>query len=285
MPCDICGLSHETGQRILHCWISPESSAISSCPSRPKCCAEKRSSAAGQPRSGVRRSRAGWPALARHATHPRHHTCCRASRRWTAPTRRIVLIRRCSSDQSLANQTERVDHLAAALRYASQGVPVFPLAPRSKFPLISAANDGHGLHDATTDAARIQAWWMAHPTANIGLRTSISFDVIDLDTEAAVDALEQARAGREPLRGPVVQTGHGFPLVREAHWGGESCRRSGRNRFPGPRGPCTRATFCPSRGSLIPLDQPPTRRARTRAGLAHSAPCPRTWSGAAQNCA
>ena len=106
--------------------------------------------------------------------------------------------------------TERVDHLAAALRYASQGVPVFPLAPRSKFLLISAANDGHGLHDATTDAARIQAWWMAHPTANIGLRTSISFDVIDLDTEAAVDALEQARAGREPLRGPVVQTGHGF---------------------------------------------------------------------------
>ena len=74
----------------------------------------------------------------------------------------------------MANQTERVDHLAAALRYASQGVPVFPLAPRSKFPLISAANDGHGLHDATTDAARIQAWWMAHPTANIGLRTGVA---------------------------------------------------------------------------------------------------------------
>jgi hypothetical protein len=92
----------------------------------------------------------------------------------------------------MANQTERVDHLAAAPRYASQGVPVFPLAPRSKFPLISAANDGHGLHDATTDAARIQAWWMAHPTANIGLRTGVAFDVIDLDSGAAVDALEVA---------------------------------------------------------------------------------------------
>jgi hypothetical protein len=112
----------------------------------------------------------------------------------------------------MANQTERVDHLAAALRYASQGVPVFPLAPRSKFPLISAANGGHGLHDATTDAAQIQAWWMAHPTANIGLRTGLSFDVVDLDSEDAVDALEQARAGREQLRGPVVTTGHGF------HW-------------------------------------------------------------------
>jgi hypothetical protein len=97
----------------------------------------------------------------------------------------------------MSNQTERVDHLAAALRYASQGVPVFPLAPRSKFPLISAANGGHGLHDATTDAARIQAWWMAHPTANIGLKTGVVFDVIDLDSEAAVDALESAAAGRD----------------------------------------------------------------------------------------
>jgi hypothetical protein len=110
----------------------------------------------------------------------------------------------------MPNQTERVDHLAAALRYAFQGVPVFPLAPRSKFPLISAATDGHGLHDATTDAAQIQAWWMAHPTANIGLRTGVAFDVIDLDSEAAVDALESARAGRDRISGPVVATGKGF---------------------------------------------------------------------------
>jgi hypothetical protein len=106
----------------------------------------------------------------------------------------------------MSNQTERVDQLAAALRYACQGVPVFPLAPRSKFPLISAANGGRGLHDATTDAARIQAWWMAHPTANAGLRTGVAFDVIDLDSEAAVDALEASRAGRERITGPVVAT-------------------------------------------------------------------------------
>ena len=110
----------------------------------------------------------------------------------------------------MSNQTERVDHLAAALRYASQGIPVFPLAPRSKFPLISATHGGHGLHDATTDAARIQAWWMAHPTANIGLRTGVAFDVIDLDSEPAVDALESERAGRERITDPSWQRQRGF---------------------------------------------------------------------------
>jgi hypothetical protein len=105
-----------------------------------------------------------------------------------------------------------VDRLAAALAYASAGIHVFPLALRSKVPLISARDGGHGLHDATTNDVTIRSWWTAHPHANIGLRTGLSFDVIDLDGEDAVDALEEARAGREPLQGPVVQTGHGF------HW-------------------------------------------------------------------
>jgi hypothetical protein len=103
-----------------------------------------------------------------------------------------------------------VDHLAAALAYALAGVYVFPLAPRSKVPLIPARNGGHGLHDATTDPDVIRSWWQAHPTANLGLRTGLSFDVIDLDSEDAVAALEYARAGRVPPQGPVVQTGHGF---------------------------------------------------------------------------
>jgi Bifunctional DNA primase/polymerase, N-terminal len=94
----------------------------------------------------------------------------------------------------MANQTERVDHLAAALRYAAQGVPVFPLAPRSKVPLISAANDGHGLHDATTDAARSQAWWMAHPTANIGLRL-VGTGALDHDETSAALIAEGLRLG------------------------------------------------------------------------------------------
>jgi len=121
-------------------------------------------------------------------------------------------MRHSSTGRSPQKQTEPVAHLAAALAYASAGIHVFPLAPRSKVPLISAPNGGHGLHDATTNDLIIRSWWTTTPTANIGLRTGISFDVIDLDGESAVVALEQARDGREQLQGPVVQTGHGL------HW-------------------------------------------------------------------
>jgi Bifunctional DNA primase/polymerase, N-terminal len=67
---------------------------------------------------------------------------------------------------------------------------------RSKQPLIPARSGGHGLHDATADPEVIKRWFQDHPTANIGLTTSVSFDVIDLDGEAAIDALEEARARR-----------------------------------------------------------------------------------------
>jgi Bifunctional DNA primase/polymerase, N-terminal len=82
-----------------------------------------------------------------------------------------------------------MDHLTAALAYAKQGFAVFPLAPRSKLPLIPAREGSHGLHDATTDLDQIGAWWTAHPTANIGLGTGVRFDRVDVDGEAAVDAI------------------------------------------------------------------------------------------------
>jgi hypothetical protein len=66
----------------------------------------------------------------------------------------------------------------AALYYVSKGVHVFPLVPGEKRPLTR-----HGLHDATTDPDQIRAWFTRWPLANLGFRTGLLFDVIDLDVD------------------------------------------------------------------------------------------------------
>ena len=83
--------------------------------------------------------------------------------------------------------------LRAALHYAEMGWPVFPIVPRGKKPVIPRAHpksdpcrgecgrEGHGLYDATLDPETITRWWTGWPTANIGLRTGVAFDVLDVD--------------------------------------------------------------------------------------------------------
>jgi hypothetical protein len=128
----------------------------------------------------------------------------------------------------------------AVLGYASRGIPVLPLhyplphhgglqpVPGDQRPLVrtgcSCRDPGcgqpakhplgwlvpHGVKDATTNRARILAWWTRHPQANIGLATGHAFDVLD------VDGLEGAQAIRELAAthglhssGPLVHTGGG----------------------------------------------------------------------------
>jgi hypothetical protein len=67
--------------------------------------------------------------------------------------------------------------LSSALWYASVGLRVFPLSPRSKIPLKGSA----GCKDATTDEATIRAWWEVTPDANIGIATGHLVDVVDID--------------------------------------------------------------------------------------------------------
>jgi hypothetical protein len=68
-------------------------------------------------------------------------------------------------------------NLRQALAYARHGWPVFPVAPGQKIPLTS-----RGFRDATTDQAKIRAWWTAHPGRNIGVATGHPGpDVIDVD--------------------------------------------------------------------------------------------------------
>lgn len=100
-------------------------------------------------------------------------------------------------DATLARLSAADALLSAALWYASQDIPVFPVTAAGKQPLLSAAHaatdplrttcrgecarQGHGLYDATTDRTTITNWWTRAPQANIGLPTGALFDVIDID--------------------------------------------------------------------------------------------------------
>jgi hypothetical protein len=94
--------------------------------------------------------------------------------------------------------------LAAALRYAAHGWPVFPLKPGGKDPLTS-----HGFKDATTSAERIREWWRRCPNANIGLPTGKSSGVValDLDGPAAPQSLLELGAAVVTLTS-VTDKGH-----------------------------------------------------------------------------
>ena len=101
---------------------------------------------------------------------------------------------------------------SAALYYASLGWAVFPLVPRDKVPLLSAAKGGKGLHDATTDAAQITAWWTQYPSANVGIATGAASGliVVDVDGEAGETAL--ALYGEMPVT-VESRTGKGRHLL------------------------------------------------------------------------
>lgn len=71
-------------------------------------------------------------------------------------------------------------HLEYALAYAAIGWHVFPLAKGMKKPMGHLAVRGH--LDATTDPAKITAWWTAEPEAGIGVAMQASGLVtVDVD--------------------------------------------------------------------------------------------------------
>jgi Bifunctional DNA primase/polymerase, N-terminal len=68
----------------------------------------------------------------------------------------------------------------------------------------------HGVKDATTNRARILAWWTRQPQANIGLATGRLFDVLDVDGPAGERAIRVlAVAHGLASSGPLVRTGGG----------------------------------------------------------------------------
>jgi hypothetical protein len=128
----------------------------------------------------------------------------------------------------------------AAVAYAARGIPVLPLhhplphpsglqpvgsnhpptpgagcscrdsncGQPAKHPLGSLVP--HGVNDATTNRARVLAWWTRHPQANIGLACGHCFDVLDVDGPAGAHAIrELAAAYGLQSSGPLVRTGGG----------------------------------------------------------------------------
>jgi hypothetical protein len=128
---------------------------------------------------------------------------------------------------------------AAALGYATRGVPVLPLhTPQLRrvtaehdqavVAVACSCNDRacdrpgkhprtllvpHGVAQATRDPERIEEWWQRAPLANIGLATGHLVDVLDLDGPHGVAALRAFAAthGWTPT-GPLARTGRGWHL-------------------------------------------------------------------------
>lgn len=68
-----------------------------------------------------------------------------------------------------------------------------------------------GLLNASCDPRRVRPWWRAQPGANVGLRTGVAFDVVDIDDPAAWDLLEEVAGG--PIKaGMAVITARGWHL-------------------------------------------------------------------------
>lgn len=119
--------------------------------------------------------------------------------------------------------------LEAAISYAQRGWPVFPVHS----PVDGGCSCGeaacdnvgkhprtpHGLNDASTDVDVIRSWWQRWPAANIGLRTGIAFDVLDIDSDEAGRALAIAAdlAGEETTAcwagGPMSNTARGTHVL------------------------------------------------------------------------
>lgn len=67
--------------------------------------------------------------------------------------------------------------MGAAIWYAINGLPVFPLQPGTKIPLAGS----RGVKDATTDLDQVRAMFARVPGCNLGLATGHRVDVIDFD--------------------------------------------------------------------------------------------------------
>ena len=119
------------------------------------------------------------------------------------------------------------DLLAAALEFAGDGKPVFPLHTAKEGRCTCGKADcdkpgkhprtEHGFKDATTNESKIREWWAKWPSANIGHPTG-RLVVLDVDGPEGEAALEELQEKYSPL--PVTltaRTGRGRHLYFAAN--------------------------------------------------------------------
>lgn len=107
----------------------------------------------------------------------------------------------------------------AALAYGEAGIPVFPLAQRTKRPIFMG-----GFLQATTDREQLAEWWELHPNANIGAVPGLVGCIVpDIDTVEA----RRAWYERVVVETAATQTGggvgihpwyHSPRLAARSHW-------------------------------------------------------------------
>lgn len=82
-----------------------------------------------------------------------------------------------------------------ALRYAADGLEIFPARPDTKAPYTA-----HGMKDATTDAPTIRRWWTQHPDALIAARIPENVVILDIDDRhGGFDTLNALTTANGPL--------------------------------------------------------------------------------------
>lgn len=118
----------------------------------------------------------------------------------------------------------KITKLVAALFYISRNWPVFPVYEPDGRGGCSCGNPkcpnpakhprtSHGVLDATTNEARIRAWWTQWPEANIGFATGQQSGAIVLDVDprhGGDESMSQVEAmGDTPIKTMESLTGGG----------------------------------------------------------------------------
>lgn len=99
------------------------------------------------------------------------------------------------------------EKLEAIITWAKQDLPILPLAPKGKKPIIPG-----GVHSATLNKKALRKYFGTHPEANYGVATGAVAGafVVDVDGEEGRAALLRLEKKHGPLQKTVtVQTARG----------------------------------------------------------------------------